>query len=217
MAHSHYLREKARSLRVEQRLTVDQLAERLELPRSTIYYWVRDLPPLRAYGPGGVSRAQARRRDAREVRGADRRRRAAAYEEGLHSYDDLILEPTFRDFVCVCVATGSERQRSGVVLANSDPAVIRLVTRWLRRLADESPTFSVRYRAGQSLKELRRFWSETVGAEMGVVRAQRPGGGGRPPARSLRARHGVLTVTVDDTLLRSRLDAWMHRMRGSWL
>jgi len=39
-----YLREKARSLRRERKLTIDQLAERLALPRTTIYYWVRDLP-----------------------------------------------------------------------------------------------------------------------------------------------------------------------------
>ncbi|MEA2202107.1 MAG: hypothetical protein QOI89_2703 [Solirubrobacteraceae bacterium] len=31
-------------MRVERRLTIDQIAERLALPRSTIYYWVRDLP-----------------------------------------------------------------------------------------------------------------------------------------------------------------------------
>ena len=34
----------ARLLRVERQLTVDQLAARLALPRSTVYYWVRDLP-----------------------------------------------------------------------------------------------------------------------------------------------------------------------------
>jgi hypothetical protein len=44
MAHAPCLREKARSMRVERRLTIDELAERLALPRTTIYYWVRDLP-----------------------------------------------------------------------------------------------------------------------------------------------------------------------------
>lgn len=44
MAHAPYLREKARQLRVDKKLTIDELAERLALSRSTIYYWVRDLP-----------------------------------------------------------------------------------------------------------------------------------------------------------------------------
>jgi transcriptional regulator with XRE-family HTH domain len=217
MAHSQFLREKARSLRAQQRLTVDQLAERLELPRSTIYYWVRDLPPLSSYESGAASSESARRMGGHATRGTERRQRQAAYEEGLSSYDDLVLQPTFRDFVCVCVATGFERQRGTVALANSDPAVMRLATRWLRRLGDEPPSFSIRYRAGRSAKELRRFWSETVGGEVGVIRAQRTSEGGRLAGRDPCARHGVLTVTVHDALLGSRLDAWMGRMRGSWL
>jgi hypothetical protein len=34
MAHAGYLREKARSMRVERQFTIDQLAERLALSRS---------------------------------------------------------------------------------------------------------------------------------------------------------------------------------------
>jgi excisionase family DNA binding protein len=52
MAHAAYLREKARTIRIERRLTIDELAERLALPRTTIYYWVRDLP-IPGSGSGG--------------------------------------------------------------------------------------------------------------------------------------------------------------------
>ena len=38
--HPPYLREKAREMRVEKKLTIDQIAERLALSRTTIYYWV---------------------------------------------------------------------------------------------------------------------------------------------------------------------------------
>jgi hypothetical protein len=44
MVHPAYIREKARELRVAKRLTMDELADRLAIPRATIYYWVRDLP-----------------------------------------------------------------------------------------------------------------------------------------------------------------------------
>jgi transcriptional regulator with XRE-family HTH domain len=44
MAYPAYIREKARELRRKKQLTIDELAERLALPRTTIYYWVRDLP-----------------------------------------------------------------------------------------------------------------------------------------------------------------------------
>jgi transcriptional regulator with XRE-family HTH domain len=37
MAHAPYLREKARALRIERKFTIDELADRLALSRSTIY------------------------------------------------------------------------------------------------------------------------------------------------------------------------------------
>jgi hypothetical protein len=52
MAHPFYLRDKARSLRAERRLSIDELAERLALQRSTSCYWVRDIP-IPGSGPGG--------------------------------------------------------------------------------------------------------------------------------------------------------------------
>jgi transposase len=44
MAYPAYVREKARKLRVEKHLSIDEIAERLVLPKTTIYGWVRDLP-----------------------------------------------------------------------------------------------------------------------------------------------------------------------------
>ena len=195
-----------RSLRVEQQLTVDELAARLALPRSTIYYWVRDLPLLRV-GGDGVSRERASARVNSQ----------AAYEEALESFEELAVQPTFRDFVCVYLVQGEQGNRSRVALTNSDPAVIRLVSRWIRRLTDGALSLSLQYRRDQSLGELRRFWSEIVGADPRTIR---PRGSGPAQGASHEAApsfpHGVLTVTVEDSLLCARLQGWMHRARESW-
>jgi hypothetical protein len=206
----------ARSLRVEQQLTVDQLAARLSLPRSTIYYWVRDLPlrdPRRLAQGGGKNRSGGQ--------AVSRANGEAAYEEGLETFDGLSAQPTFRDFVCIYLVQGEHRDRTRVALSHSDPAVVRLVSRWLRRLTDRSPSLSLRYAAGQSPKELRDFWGEVTGAEPRAIRlrgteAEEPGAegpGGDPVPEPL---HGRLTVAVHDALLRARLQGWMHRARESW-
>lgn len=202
----------ARSLRVEQRLTVDELAARLSLPRSTIYYWVRDLP-LRGGGALGVP-GDGEHRSARKV--SPRARSEAAYEEGLETFDELSAQPTFRDFVCIYLVQGEHRDRTRVALSNSDPAVMRLVSRWLRRLTDKAPSLSLRCGPGQSLKELRRFWGEVTGAEPRAIRVRGfcAEEAGEDPAPG--PPHGRLTVAVDDTLLRARLQGWMHRARESW-
>ncbi len=210
MAHSRYLRQMARSLRAEQQLTVDELAARLSLPRSTIYYWVRDLP-LR--GGGQREPGDGEHRSGRKV---SRALSEAAYEEGLETFDELSAQPTFRDFVCIYLVQGEQRDRTRVALTNSDPAVMRLVSRWLRRLTDKAPFLSLQYGPGQSLKDLRRFWGEATGAEPRAIRvrgsAERESDGQPAPG----SPHGLLTVTVDDTLLRARLQGWMHRARESW-
>lgn len=208
MAHARYLRQTARSLRVEQQLTVDELAARLSLPRSTIYYWVRDLP-LR----GGVRDAAHREAPAK----VSRVRSEAAYEEGLATFEELSGQPTFRDFICIYLVQGEQRDRTRVALTNSDPAVMRLVSCWLRRLTDKAPFLSLRYGRGQSLKELRRFWSEATGTAPRAIRAIGSSEGVPGEQAVPGPSHGLLTIGVDDTLLRARLQGWMHRARESWL
>jgi hypothetical protein len=44
MAHPAYVKEHAIRLRVEKHLSVDEIAERLALARTTIYYWVNHIP-----------------------------------------------------------------------------------------------------------------------------------------------------------------------------
>lgn len=44
MAYPPYIREKARQLRREKKMTIDELAECLAISRTTIYYWVRHMP-----------------------------------------------------------------------------------------------------------------------------------------------------------------------------
>ena len=217
MAHSNYLRRMARLLRVEQRLTVEQLAARLALPRSTVYYWVRDLPLAERVGEGVGART---RTGAGSTAGAAKRASAlagdAAYEDALRSFDDLAAQPTFRDFVCLYIARGSTRERAKVSLSDSDAAVMRLANRWMLRLSDRSPLLSVRYEPGQSLTELRHFWGGVVGVQARTIQVHDEAD--LPWDRHVagRARHGVLTVSVEDALLRARLQAWICKTRDSW-
>jgi hypothetical protein len=199
MTHAQHLRDMARLMRVRRELSVDQLAKRLALPRSTIYYWVRDLP-LRK-----VDRATAARP-----------KRAGAYEQALRNYDDLIAEPTFRDFISVYIADGYKRDRRKVALASADLDVMRLAHRWIWRLTDKSPSLSVGYASDQSREELQRFWSEAVGEELRSIRARRATEEEPAHAWGARPLHGVLTVAVDDGVLRARMQAWMHRTREGW-
>src|SRR3954452_10705356 len=99
VTHPAYIREKAREMRMEKDLTIDEISERLGISRQTIAYWVRDLPLQR---PRRRDTEACRRRDE-ENSARYRRRRETAYEEGYSMYDELIDEPGFRDFLCMYV------------------------------------------------------------------------------------------------------------------
>jgi hypothetical protein len=215
MAHAAYIREKARQMRVERRLTIDQIAERLALPRTTIYYWVRDLPITDAVRHSSPRQA-ARRRGNRAMQKKYRLLREHAYQEGLESFAELAADPSFRDFVCLYIAEGYKRSRHTASICNSDPAVMKVATRWLRRLTTRPLSYSIQHHADQDVSELCSFWSELLNVDASAMRLHRKSNSGSLQGRTWRCRHGVLAVSAHDTLLRARLQAWIDCLKREW-
>jgi hypothetical protein len=211
MAYPDYIRAKARKLRVEKRLSIDEIAERLALPKTTIYYWVRDLPldrPRRENPHPGTRAMQRKYRLLRE----------AAYNDGRETSAALAAsDPTFRDFICIYVGEGYKRNRNVVSIANSDPRVVQLATRWMRMFSRNTLVFSVQYHSDQDLLQIQRFWGALLKIAPGTVQMQRKSNSGRLGGRTWRCRFGVLTVRASDTLLRARMQAWMDCLQAQWL
>jgi transposase-like protein len=211
MAYPAYVREKARELRLERRLSVVEIAERLGLPKTTVFYWVRDIPLQRPRRENPRAGAGAMQRNFRL-------RREQAYREGRESFDVLsAADRTFRDFVCMYIGEGYKRNRNRVAIANSDPCVLVLATRWLRALSSKELRFSVQFHEDQDLARLSEFWASTLGVDPRDIRTQRKSNSGRLGGRNWRSRYGVLTVTTCDTLLRARLQAWMDCVQSEWV
>ena len=210
VAYPAYVREKARTLRVEKHLSIDELAERLALPKTTIYYWVRDLPlgrPRRENGHPG-NRAMCRKY---------RLLREAAYEQGKLEFPALIGNLSFRDFVCLYMAEGYKRSRNVVSVCNSDPAIVVLCAQWVRHFARNPVVYSVQYHADQEVEGLKRFWAEHLSVRPDEIRLVRKSNSGRLSGRTWRSRYGVLSISAGDTLFRSRLQAWMEGLQEQWL
>jgi AcrR family transcriptional regulator len=211
MAYPTYLRERALELRTTKNLSLDEIAERLALPKTTVYYWIKDVPLGR---PRRWSAGQ--RKGNQAMRNKWQRLREGAYEQGLVEYEELIRQPMFRDFVVLYIAEGYKRNRNCVSIANSDDRMVAMAARWLRTLSTSRMRFSIQYHADQSLDELRRFWTEVLGIDGSAIVLQRKSNSGQLKGRSWRSEHGVMTVTVNDTYLRARLQAWIDRIRVDW-
>ena len=166
--HPAYVREKARELRLERRLSIDQIAERMAVSRTTVFYWVRDLPLGRARL---ARRAPGQSRDAGQVSPASRTGLCAGERRDSRACDAL---PTFRDFVCMYIAEGYKRDRNRVALGNSDPRVVVLAARWITRFSRRPVVYAVQHHVDQRLELLASFLG---------LRAGRGGGGNRLSAQ----------------------------------
>lgn len=215
MAYPAYIKEKARQLREKKKLTIDELAERFAIPRTTIYYWVRDLPIERPCGSGWPE--SARRKGNKAMCAKYRALREAAYDEALFFYLHLSQIPSFRDFLVLFITEGHRRSRHDVSIANSDPAVVSLAAHWMRVFSANRLTYSVQYHADQSLEELQCFWAQQLGVTAQEIRLQRKSNSGRLSGRTWRSRYGVLTVTTSDSYFREAMRAWTDCLRDTWL
>jgi len=87
------------------------------------------------------------------------RKRELAYNAARHSFQAMARDPAFRDFVCLYIGEGYERNRNRVAIANSDPGVVEMAFRWISRLSKNKVSCSVQYHADQDPDMLREFWA----------------------------------------------------------
>src|SRR6266487_4621846 len=93
-----HLRDKAIELRTQHNMTLEDIVERLSLPKTTIYYWIKDLPI-----PRTEKQSDAQRARAAQVKQKYTLLREVAYEEGVALAPELLKDPTFRDFVVLYI------------------------------------------------------------------------------------------------------------------
>ncbi len=211
--HDAHLRRRAIRFRVEENASIDEIAEWLSLPRTTIYYWLRNHPIDRGARPQSDARLRASQANADRAR----EKREAAYAEGVALWPELSADPSFRDFVVLYIAEGFKRNRNTVAICNSDAAVMKVAHVWMERLATNIVTYSVHHHDDQDLEELRAFWAIQLAISPGRVVFHRKTNSGRLSGRRWRCVNGVMTIRSSDTLLRARLEAWMQQVRGGWI
>jgi hypothetical protein len=93
---------------------------------------------------------------------------------------------------------------------------MKLATQWLRRLSHREPWFSLQYHADQNLEQLCAFWARELSTRPESISVQRKSNSRNLAGRNWRSKYGVLTVGVNDTYLRARLQAWIDVIEGVW-
>lgn len=212
MSHKYApLRRKAVELRAQQQMTLDQIVERLQLPKTTVYYWIKDIPIDRT-----VRQSIAQQRGTKAMQAKFAALRQQAYEQGMAEAPALMLDPTFRDFVVLYMAEGSKRNRNRISFVNSDPALVKLAHRWMIRLSKHKVDYRLQCHADHDEACLKDFWARARAIDPLEIKTSRKSNSGQLKGRRFRSVYGLLTVETDDTYLRARLEAWIDFVKAQW-
>jgi len=206
-----HLRDKAIELRTKHNMTLEDIVERLALPKTTIYYWIKDLPI-----PRTEKQSEAQLARAAQVKQKYALLREAAYQEGVAQAPELLKEPTFRDFVVLYMAEGAKTQRNRLAFVNSDARMVKLAHSWLKRLSNRAFFYALQYHADHDVDELKQYWAEMLNISPDKIYASRKSNSNELSGRHFRSVHGLLSVETGDTYLYAKMQAWMDIVKSQW-
>lgn len=211
MAHDKHLREKAIYLRTEKHMTLDEIIERLSLPKTTIYEWIKDIPI-----PRTNRQNEAQQKGTRMMQIKFAALRDEAYKRGWEEAPELLKDLRFRDFVVLYTAEGYRRNRNTVAFGNSDAKMMKLAHDWIRHLTNCKIEYQLQCHADHDEGELQEYWGGLLDVKPERIRVSRKSNSGQLKGRHFRPVYGVLAVRTGDTYFRSRLQAWMDFVKEQW-
>ncbi len=204
------LYEEARRLREEEQLSIDGLAARLSVKRTTVYGWIRDIPLSK-----GTDRRVYALNASRAMSAKYKQKRKAAYEAAAQKVSEWMQDRQFRDFVVLYLAEGSRRTRYSLAISNTDPDIIRIGYSNLQRFSSKNFYFYLLCHSEVEREKAVRFWADVL-----KIPKERIEIFGKPMRKSSRtivaSSHGVMTVRVNDCYAREAMQACMDWMKADW-
>jgi AcrR family transcriptional regulator len=164
------VRAKARELRTQE-LSVNEIAARLGVSKSSVSLWVRDLPYPAKFAHinnprrhEGLRRYAARAKATRETR-LTAEATAAAAEIGRLSEREVLIAGAIA-YWCEGTKNKPHRQYDRVSFINSDPGLIILFLRFLRVAGVDQQALALRIYIHENADAAaaQRFWQDVTGA-----------------------------------------------------
>jgi transposase len=222
MKHTSQLRAEAIRLRAIEGYTLRELAEHFGISRSTVNYWVKDVPAGTDLSAERQRKRAERQRANQQAGTASMQAKYAARRQ--EAYDAVRIEASMfledrdvRDFVVLYLAEGTRKDRNVVALSNSNPLIIKFAYRCMKRLATNLRFYcSFQYHADQDPKQLRSFWAVLLDIDPVCIKAIPKTNSGHLQGRRFACEYGVFQIKAGDTTLRAQLQALMDAVQEQW-
>jgi transcriptional regulator with XRE-family HTH domain len=213
--YPQYIIDKAIELRVKNKLTVPEIAERMGVAKSTVDSWMKDYPLEK--------RTEKQTKHQKRAAEANRERAAAkrdiAYAEGWEQAPVLFNDVYFRDFINMYLGEGGKKDRSKIVIANSDVTVLQLSHYWMLKFKnpDNAMYYSVQIHEDHDEAEIKEYWAKALSITPEMVNITHKSNSGKLSGRQFRTRYGVFSIQASDTYFHSKMQAWLTYLRKQWV
>jgi AcrR family transcriptional regulator len=192
-------------------MTLDEICERLSLPKGTVYYWIKDIPI-----PRTDKQTERQKIGTRKMQEKFKAIREAAYQQGWEEAPELNKDIRFHDFVVLYTAEGTRRNYQVVGFCNSNPRMMQLAYFWMQKFTENKIRFQLQCHADHDEQELKAYWGRVLDIPPDIIRTIRKSNSGQLSGRNFRSVYGVLSIDVSDVKFRARLQAWMDFVQNQW-
>ncbi len=164
------LRQQAVVLRIEKQLSYSEIKKRLNVPKSTLSYWLRELPlseeRLKELEKNRVKKAEiGREKYIRTMIKKKKEMDDQVYEEFKSKLINLPDVALFVAGLMLYQSEGAKTKTSTIVLANTDPRLIKFFIVWLDKFLS-IPKQLIRVQLhlyeNMNLKKEEKFWQDIL-------------------------------------------------------
>lgn len=207
------IRETAKKMRTEGK-TLTEICEVLQKSKSTVHNWIKEIDYTPNKRTSKQTEAQIKATMAMQEK--YKRLRDEAYNEFWNKKEELLKNNFLRDFINIYLTEGHRKNRNSVSVANSNPNIIKISYYFIKKFSKKNPFFTLQYHNDQDVSELIIFWSKLLNIKKEQIKIIRKSNSGNLEGRVWSSKHGVFTVGVSDTYLRSKIQALMDVVEEEW-
>lgn len=196
-------------------LSTKEISEKMNRPVGTIKRW---LAPYGLKASSEVIKANALKASLKMQENCALKRNEA-YNKAKETVALDLKDKLLRDFVNIYIGEGYKRNRDSVSIVNSDPKIILLSLYVMKKYflkSDKKMIMQIRYyKENDNELELLEYWKKLFNDEnikfttyiQPTVRAE---------GHNNSNKYGLVTVTINDTYAKQKLNAYMDYVKEEW-
>lgn len=167
------LREKTIKLRLEENLSYTEIGKRLDVPKSTLSYWLKDFPlseeRIKELRRQGWSKGEASRERFRATMRRKKELKAQKiYQKQLRKLEDISEDAFFVAGLMLYLGEGGKKDDSKITLANTDPSAISFFVKWMSDFLDipkQKTKFQLHLYEDMDIVKEEDFWRNELGIQ----------------------------------------------------